>query len=135
MAFIHGRNTVITVNAVDLSAFTSSSDFDVSQDSHDVTTYGNDGHVYQGGLTDGTFSMEGTYDDGAAGPRGTLQALAATNLPTTVVRQPEGAGMGLTQDTFSALVTGYSESDPVDDMITWSCEFQISGDVVTADQA
>jgi hypothetical protein len=35
----------------------------------------------------------------------------------------------------SVIVTGYGESDPVDDMITWTCELQLSGPVTSTAQA
>lgn len=135
MALTHGKGTVITVATVDLSAFTKSSDLDISVDSHDTTTYGVDNHVYQAGLIDGTFSMEGVYSDaGATAPRDTLVALQGA-APAAIVRQAEGAGAGKAQDSFTGLLTSYAESSPVDDMVTWSAEFQISGAVDTTVQA
>ncbi len=135
MAFIHGKNTVVTVGGDDLSAYTKSSDFSTSVDSHDVTAYGATGHAYQPGLTDGTFGMEGTYDDQATSPRDILQAVIAGGVAVAVIRQPEGAGTGNAQDSFSGVLTSYEESDPVDNMITWSAEFQISGAVTSTAQA
>lgn len=135
MAFKHGKDTVVDVDGNDLSAFTNTSEFSPSTDSHDVTTYGKDGHVYEGGLTDGTFTMGGTYDDGGSGPRGVLLALKGTSSKVTVIRQPEGAGSGLPQDSFDGLLTSYVETNPVADMIAWSAEFQISGDVDSSDQS
>lgn len=129
MAFIHGKDTVVTVNSADLSAFCRSSELDLSLDTHDVTAYGASAHAYRGGLKDGTFSLEGTYDDGAAGPEATLAPLLNDLDGFTVVFRPEGAGSGLAQRSFTALLSSYSESDPVDDMITWSAEFQITGPV------
>ena len=133
MAFIHGRNTVITVDANDLSAFTSSSDFNQPVDTHDVTAYGDANRNYIAGLIDGTFSMEGHYDDSATSPRDILQPLAGA-AAFTIVRQPEGVGSGFAQDSFSAVLTSYSESSPVDDKISWSAEFQITGAVTSTAQ-
>jgi len=135
MAFIHGKDTLITVDSNDLSAFTKSSDYSVSTDSHDVTTYGQSGHVYQGGLTDGSFSMEGVYDDGATSPRDIIEPIRIARTAVTIVRQPEGAGSTLAQDSFSGLCTSYEESSPVDDMVTWSAEFSISGAIDRTAQA
>jgi len=133
MAFFHGKGTVVNVDGNDLSAFTSSSEFDQSADTHDVTAYGDDNRAYIAGLIDGTFSMEGHYDDGAAGPRAILQPLLGA-AAVTVLRQPEGVGTGLAQDSFSGVLTSYNESAPVDDKISWSAEFQISGAVTSTDQ-
>ena len=96
--------------------------------------YGLDGKRYASGLTDGTFSMEGFYDDAAASTPRLVLAPLLGGAAVTVLRQPEGAGSGLAQDSFSAIVTSYEESSPVDDMVAWSAELQISGDVDQTDQ-
>lgn len=128
----HGKDTVIKLNAVDLSAFVNTSEITRSADSHDTTTYGQDAHVFQGGLKNGTASMAGIYDDAATGPRATIEPLLGTVV--TLVRQPIGTGPGLPQDSVQVLVTQYVETNPVADMIAWSCEMQLSGDVNTAAQ-
>ena len=133
MAFVHGKNTVITVATTDLSAYTDSSELERSGDSHDVTTYGNSAHRKAGGLLDGSFKMSGTYDNTAStGPRGKLEPLLGTIC--AVVRQPEGAGTGKAQDSFDALLTKYVETSPVADMVKWSAEFEIDGDVDSTPQ-
>jgi hypothetical protein len=134
MSFVHGKNTVVTVDSNDLSQYTNTSDFNPTADSHDVTTYGKNGHVFAPGLTNGTFTMGGTYDNTAnTGPRAVLRPLIGAD-PVTVVRQPEGAGTGLPQDSFSGLLTSYTESSPVADMVAWQATFQVSGDVDTTPQ-
>lgn len=134
MAFIHGKNTNITVDGKDLSQYTDSSEIKRSADDHDVTTYGNDAHVYAGGLLDGTFTMSGTYDSTAStGPRAVLNGILGTVVE--IVRQPEGTGAGKAQDTFNALMTSYVETSPVADMVKFSVDFNISGDVDSTAQA
>jgi len=132
MPFIHGKNTVIKVNAVDLSQYTDSSELERTADSHDVTTYGKAAHVYQGGLLDGKAKMSGTYNDAVAGPRATLEPLIGTVVP--LIRQVAGVGTGKPQDTADVLITGYTETNPVADMVKWSCDMQVSGDVATTAQ-
>jgi len=131
--FVHGKSTVITVNAVDLSAFTNTSNFGRKADKHDVTTYGKNDHVYAGGLGDGAFSMAGVYDNGVAGPRDTLEPLVGTVI--TCIRKPEGTGSGLPQDSFSALLEEYVETNPVADMVSWQATFQPSDAVTSTNQA
>lgn len=134
MAFVHGKDTVVTVNSTDISAFTNTSEFNPTADSHDVTTYGKDGHVFSPGLTSGTFTLGGIYDSStSSGPRAVLQPLVGA-AATTVVRQPEGAGSGKPQDSFSGLLTSYTETSPVADMVAWSAEFQISDSVTSTSQ-
>ncbi|MFW6091622.1 MAG: hypothetical protein ACODAF_07055 [Actinomycetota bacterium] len=133
MAFVHGKGTVVTLDDNDLSAYTNTSEISREVDSHDVTAYGKDAHDYEGGLTDGTITLSGTYDDDETdGPRAVIDPLLGTKV--TFVRQPEGEGSGKAQDSATVLVTSYTETAPVADMVTWSCELQISGDVDTTAQ-
>lgn len=135
MAKIHGKNTHVEVDSNDLSQYTNSSEFSYTADSHDTTHYGDDGHVFSPGLTNGTFTMSGTYDSTAStGPRAVLEPLIGAEA-VTVIRQPEGTGSSLPQDSFSGLLTSYTESNPVADMVTWSAEFQISGAVDSTAQS
>lgn len=131
----HSKKTVIQVDSTDISQHVNTSEFTPSTDSHDVTGYGVDGHEYEGGLTDGTFTMGGWYDtDQTTGPRAVLQTLKGTNAKVTVTRQIEGTGSGLPQDTFSGVLTSYAESAPVADYVQWTAEIQISGDVDSTPQ-
>lgn len=134
MAFVHGKNTVITVATKDLSEYTDSSELPRTADTHDVTTYGNDSHRKAGGLLDGSFTMSGTYENTAStGPRAVLQPLLGTTV--AIVRQPEGAGAGKAQDSFNAVMGKYTETNPVADMVKWTCEFELDGDVDSAAQS
>lgn len=134
MSFQHGKGTIITVTAVDLSAFTNTSEFERGSDEHDVTTYGKNDHVVQGGLLTGKFTMGGVYDNAAASnPKVTLPPLIGTVV--AVIRKPEGTGTGKPQQAFSALLVKYVETAPVADMITWSAEFTKSDAVTSTTQA
>ena len=135
MAFIHGKNTFISVDDNDLSAYTNQSELNRTADSHDVTTYGKDSHVYQAGLKDGTASISGIYDSTAStGPRAVLEPLIGA-AAVTLIRQPEGAGSSLPQDSVDVIVTKYTETAPVADMATWSADLQLAGDVDSTAQS
>lgn len=136
MAFVHGKDTKVLLNAVDLSAFTNSTAFNRTADSHDTTTYGQTGHTFQGGLTNGTVTLTGSYDDAAAAtPAVVLSGLLVAGTITTFLFQPKGLGAGKPQRSCSVQVTGYDETSPVADMITWSATLQISGAVNSTAQA
>lgn len=132
MSFVHGKNTYISLNGTDLSAFTNTSSLTRKADKHDVTTYGKNDHVFSGGLGDGSASMGGIYDNTASGPRDVIEPLVGTNV--TLVRRPEGTGSGLPQDTVDVLVEEYVETNPVADMVTWSVTLQLSDAVTSANQ-
>lgn len=132
MSFVHGKNTVIDVDSNDISAFVNSSEWNRVADDHDTTGYGADSHAYEGGLLNATLTMSGTYESGVTGPKAVIEPLLATKVP--FIRQPEGAGSGLPQETGTALVKSYVETNPVAGMITWSAELKVSGDVDTTPQ-
>lgn len=133
MTFSHGKNTYISLSGTDLSAFVTTSQIEKTSDKHDVTTYGATTHVYSGGLLDGTATMSGIYDNGAGGPRGTILPLIGTTV--TLIRRPDGTGSGKAQDSVTVLVEKYTETNPVADMVTWSCDMQLAGAVTTTAQS
>lgn len=134
MAFVHGKDTFISLDGDNLSAFCNTSTLTRQADSHDVTTYGQDSHVFVGGLGNGTASIGGFYDNTAStGPRAVIEPLVGTVV--VLIRQPEGTGSGLPQDEVNVLVTNYVETSPVADIVTWTAALQLSGDIDTTAQA
>lgn len=133
MAFIHGKNAVVSLDGTDLSAFINNVAFNQSADSHDVTCLGAVGHAYAAGLTDGTCTISGIYDDGAAGPAAEIRPLVG-GANVTLLYKPEGTGAGKIQNSASVQVKTYNETAPVAEMVSWEAELQISGAVTTSDQ-
>jgi hypothetical protein len=131
MAFVHGKSCSFTVATKDVSPFTNSVEMKRSADSHDTSTFGGNSKTYAGGLKDGTATASGIYDNTTlTGPRNSILPLLGTSV--TCIYGPEGATATKPKETFTAVVTSYEESVPVADMITWTAELQISGDVTTA---
>jgi hypothetical protein len=130
MAFVHGKTTKILVATKDISPFTKTSSLEIDGDVHDTSGYGVTAHTKAGGLLDGKFTCGGTYDNTVSvGPRNALLALVATAC--AIVRNVEGTGSGKPNDAFTGVLSKYTETNPVDDMVTWAAEFEISGAVVT----
>jgi len=134
MARVHSKVTIVSVGGSDLSIYTTSSELEKTTDTHDSTAYGPDAKEYTPGLNDATFSLEGWYDNTATtGPRPVLEGVFAANAAAAILRQLEGAGSGLPQDSFNGIMTSYTETSPVADICTWSADFQVTGPVdVTA---
>ena len=134
MAFVHGKGTVVSIDGRAMSAYSNSVTFSREADTHDVTTFGRDAKVYAPGLTDGTASIEGTYDNTAVtGPSavfGPLVGAAAVDM----IYRPEGTASGRPTRTVSVLVSSFEESSPVADMVTWTAELQFSGAIVSTTQ-
>ena len=131
-AFVHGKTTVIKLNAVNLSAFISKSEFKRTADVHETTGYGSSAKSKQGGLIENMFSMEGTYDSTTTGPHDTIIPLIGTTV--ALIRQPEGAGTGKPQTLCNVVVASYVETSPVNDMVKWSCECEVDGTAPETDQ-
>lgn len=136
MAHKHGKNTVLKVNSNDISQYTTESELNESTDTHEATTYGASAHAFDPGLDNGTFTCSGMYDSTAGtGPRAVFKAVKALNAAVTVIRQDEGTGSGKPQDSFSAILTSYVQTNPVADMIKWKADFQITGAVDSTAQS
>lgn len=128
MGFVHGKGTVVSVDSNDMSVFSTSCEYELKAEAHEVTAFGSDNKVFAGGLKESSFKLEGTYDDTAdVGPRATLEP--ATGTVVEIIYKPEGAGVGKPTRTFDGLLTTYTETDPVGDMIKFSAQFQGSGAV------
>lgn len=133
MAVIHGKTGAILINAKDCSAFTNKIEWERKADDHDTTTFGATGHTYAGGLTDGSVKLSGLYDNTTVtGPRAAVEAALGTVVPFKY--RPEGIGTGKPESTCNVLVTSYKESVPVDDMVTWEADCNISGTVTVTSQ-
>jgi len=133
MSFIHGKNTFISLNGADLSPYVDTSDLKRGSDEHDLTTYGKSAHVVGGGLLNGSGSMSGIYDNTAGtGPRAVIRPLIGTTV--TLIRRPEGTGVGKPQDSGTVLVKSYVETNPVADYVKWSCEMTLSDTVTSTTQ-
>jgi hypothetical protein len=129
MAFVHGKDTYISLDGDDLSTFTNTSSWEDSSDKHDVTCYGANRKAYSYGLGDGKLTMGGVYDNTAAGPKAIIEAIKDAGALVTLIRRAEGTGSGLPQESVSVLVEKYTESNPVADQVTWACDLQMSGDI------
>jgi hypothetical protein len=132
MATVHGQFTKIQVATKDISPYCKTSSYEGTADFHETTGYSPTGgaKTKSGGLLDGKFTMGGVYDNTVSvGPRNALKALLGTTV--AVVRNLEGTGTGKPNDAFAGVLTKYVETNPNDDMITWSAEIEISGPVTT----
>lgn len=133
MTAVHGRNTVVKVATKDISPYCKTSTLELTPDVHDTSGYGLTNKTKAGGLIDGKFTAGGTYDNTASvGPGIVLRPLVGTTA--AIIRQLEGTLTGKPQDAFNAVVGKYTETAPCDDMVSWSCDFEISGTINTTVQ-
>lgn len=135
MAFVAAKGVAVSIDGDSLTAYSNSTTFTRTADALDVTTYGHDSKVYISGLKDGTGTIEGIYDNTAStGPGAVLRPLVGADA-VALIWQPEGTGTGKPTATVDVVVTSYEESAPVAEVIAWTCEFQMSDDIVDTTQS
>ena len=133
MAFRHGSKAQITINAVDLSAFSDNLSLDITPETADTTGFGSTWRSHIPGLIGATLSVSGSYDPAdTSGPADAIfDAITAQNTAgyVAVVDKPGGTASGQRTNSFNAIVSGYNETSVVDDKVTWSAELTVTGAV------
>jgi hypothetical protein len=136
MSKVHGKVTFVSLDGKNLSSYGSNVEYGRTADSHDVTTFGNDAHIYNAGLTDGTATIEGVYESVSVtgGPAAVIRPLIGAASPVELIYRPEGTGSGKAENKGNVIVTGYTETSPVADMVRWQAQLQLAGPVTTTNQ-
>jgi len=138
MAFRHGSKAQITINSVDLSAFSDNLSLDLTPETADVTGFGATWRSHIPGLIGGTLSVSGSYDPAdSTGPADAIfDAITAQNSAgyIAVVDKPGGTASGQRTNSFNAIISGYNETSVVDDKVTWSAELTVTGAVTPVTQ-
>lgn len=130
--FRYGAKALVTVNAVDLSAYCDDASIDVGIDTAETTTFSAAWKTFIEGLAAAKFSLKGNYDPTATtGPAAVLTGLIGGGAKN-VVFNPAGTTATELKRTVSAILTGYSETSPVGGKVTFTASFQGTGAVTFA---
>jgi hypothetical protein len=128
--FVHGKSTNFTLDDTagsvrDISNTLTSVDFPESQETAETTAFGSTAKSYITGLTDATISVSGIWDSTVDG------YIAGGTEPASrsFVYGPAGSTAGNVKYTGEAIVTSYSISNPVGDVVTFSLDLQVTGPV------
>jgi hypothetical protein len=116
MAFRHGKNGALTINAGALAAFLNNIDFSTDLDTADTTTFGATWKTAVAGIPSGKIDFSGFYDPTATtGPGAILFPLVTAGTAVTALFYPGGntSGQSLYTMTTGVIVTNYSESGAV----------------------
>jgi hypothetical protein len=130
MAVFLNNGVVVTVNAVDLSAYVSSVTLNRQFDSLEVTAMGDSGHKFVKGLEASSVTIDFFNDTAAAKVLATLQA--NWGLSTTVTLKQTSAATSATNPlyTMSCLVNGTTDiNGAVGDLGTQSVTWDVNGTV------
>ena len=134
MAFVHGKDSVFKLDnsggsLTDISTYVNSVDFPQTADVAETTTLGDGSKTYIVGLKDSTISLAGLWDSTADGIFGAVVGQSAT---LSFEYSPEGTTSGNVKYTGEAILTSYSKNSLVGDVVSYSADFQVSGDVTRA---
>ena len=131
MAFVHGKDSAFKLDnssgtLTDISTYVNSVDFPETADVAETTTLGDSSKSYIVGLKDATISIAGLWDSTVDGILGAVVGQSAT---LSFEYSPEGTSSGKIKYTGECILTSYSQSSPVGDVVGFSADLQVSGDV------
>lgn len=136
---LHGKSSYFALDdstgtVRNISPYVTDVTFEQDNDSHDTTTFGQNGHTFIAGLTNGTITVNGLWDKTAlVGSNTVIQGLIGQNATTfTFTYGPEGNATGKVSKSGECILVSYSETDPVADLVKFSAKLQITGTVTAS---
>ena len=127
--FVHGKNTDFAVDDTggtsrNISDTLTAVDFPETIATALTTAYGSSADSYVVGIKNTTISVSGIWDSTVDG------YLAGTEPASrTFIYGPAGSTSGNVKYTGECIMTSYSISNPVSDVVTFSADFQVTGAV------
>jgi hypothetical protein len=129
MAFKHGKNTGVLIDAADLTSYFNEASASRDVETAETTTFGNSAKTYIVGLKDGTMSLSGMFDGAADAVDDLIAAsLGATAAGNSTIA-PEGLTIGNTSLSCATRKTSYEVSSPVGDVVSTSLSIQADGGI------
>ena len=127
--FVHGKSTHFEIDDTagtsrDISDTLTSVDFPETIETAETTAFGATSKSYIVGLRDATLSVSGIWDATVDG-----YFIGTEPASRSFIYGPAGDGSGNVKYSGEALLTSYSISNPVGDVVTFSADFQVTGDV------
>ena len=127
--FVHGKSTYFNLDdkdgtARDLSDTLTSVDFPETIDTAETTAFGATSKSYIVGLRDATISVSGLWDATVDG-----YIIGTEPASRTFIFGPAGSTGGNVKYTGECILTNYAVSNPVGDVVTYSLDLQVTGNV------
>ena len=127
--FSHGKSTDFALDDTggssrNISNTLTDVSFPQTIDTAETTAFGSSNKSYIVGLKDGSFSVSGIWD-------ATVDGYLSGTEPASrsFIYGPAGSTGGNVKYTGEAIMTNYSVSNPVGDVVTYSLDLQITGAV------
>ena len=128
--FVHGKSTDFSLDDTagtprNISNTLTSVDFPETIETAETTAFGSTSKSYIVGLRDATISISGIWDSTVDG------YLMGGSEPASrsFIYGPAGSTGGNVKYTGEAIITNYSISNPVGDVVTFSLDLQVTGNV------
>ena len=127
--FAHGKSTDFALDDTggssrNISNTLTDVSFPQTIDTAETTAFGSSNKSYIVGLKDGSFSVSGIWDATVAG-----YLSGPEPASRSFIYGPAGSTGGNVKYTGEAIMTNYSVSNPVGDVVTYSLDLQITGAV------
>ena len=131
MAFVHGSDSSFKLDnasgsLTDISTYVNNVDFPETADVAETSTLGASNKTYIVGLKDATISLGGLFD---ATVDAILGAVVGQSATLSFEYSPEGTASGKGKYTGEGILTSYTLSSPVGDVVGFSADLQVSGAV------
>ena len=127
--FVHGKSTDFAIDDTggssrNISDTLSDVSFPQTIDTAETTAFGSSNKSYIVGLKDTTISVTGIWD-------ATVDGYLSGTEPAsrTFIYGPAGSTSGNVKYTGEAIMTNYSQANPVGDVVTFTADFQVTGAV------
>ena len=127
--FVHGKSTDFAIDDTggssrNIANTLTDVSFPQTIDTAETTAFGSSNKSYIVGLKDGSFSVSGIWD-------ATVDGYLSGTEPASrsFIYGPAGSTGGNVKYTGEAIMTNYSVSNPVGDVVTYSLDLQITGAV------
>jgi hypothetical protein len=127
--FVHGKSTHFEIDDTggvsrDISDTLTSVDFPETIETAETTAFGSTSKSYIVGLRDATISVSGIWD-------ATVDSYFIGTEPASrsFIYGPAGDTVSNVEYSGECILTSYSISNPVGDVVTFSADFQVTGDV------
>jgi len=126
---VHGKNTVILVDAGNLTEYFNNQDLPETIDSNDTTTFGHDSKTSVSGLRSGSMSLQGFYDGTPTGINAILNPYLGAASDQVVSTAPAGFALGNAVDMLQSQVTNYKKTSVVTDVTKIGVDFKADGPI------
>ncbi len=127
--FVHGKSTDFELDDTSgtsrsLANTLTSVDFPETIDTAETTAFGATSRSYLVGLRSATISISGLWDSTVDG-----YIIGTEPASRSFIFGPAGSTGGNVKYTGEAILTNYSISNPVGDVVTYSIDLQVTGNV------